>query len=81
MFYLIKVDFWYVDDSLFDLRLKMNEASPVVGALYIVCIEIFFERNLLFQALCAFSWCYNESGSNSKRNTTVPVVIFIRCVS
>lgn len=70
MFYLIKVDFWYVDDSLFDLRLKMNEASPVVGALYIVCIEIFFERNLLFQALCAFSWCYNETKSQDSSYTS-----------
>ena len=61
-----------MDDSLFDLRLKMNEASnpPVIGALYIVCVEIFFERNLLFQALCAFSWCYNETKSQDSNYTS-----------
>lgn len=71
----------------------MNEASnpPVVGASYIVCIEIFFERNLFFKH-CALSHGVTmklkvkiaithpfmaASGSNSKRNTctTVPVVI------
>ena len=43
---------------------------PVVGALYIVCIEIFFERNPLFQTLCAFSWCYNETKSQDSNYTS-----------
>lgn len=81
-----------MDDSLFDLRLKMNEASnpPVVGALYIVCIEIFFFKHCaLFHGVTmklkvkiAITRPFMAaSGSNSKRNTTVPVVIFFRCVS
>ena len=88
-----------MDNSLFDLKLKMNEASNPChrsSVLCTLCVLKSSSNEILFFKHCALFHGVTmklkvkiaitrpfmaASGSNSKRNTTVPVVIFIRCVS